>query len=49
MKRKDESEIRKHLEDLEDQIDLEAARTVLDEVRKNGTVCWEKIKAELAL
>ena len=45
MKRKDESETR----DLEDQIDLEAARAALDEVSKSGTVSWEEIKAELGL
>jgi hypothetical protein len=49
MKRKDESETLEGLEDLEDQIDLEEARAVLDDVRKSGSVSWEKIKAEQEL
>ena len=37
------------LEQLEDRIDLEDARAALTEVKKNGTIPWSKIKAELGL
>ncbi|MBI4480533.1 MAG: type II toxin-antitoxin system Phd/YefM family antitoxin [Acidobacteria bacterium] len=37
------------LEKLEDRIDLEDARAALAEVRKKGTIPWEKIKSELGL
>ena len=37
------------LEKLEDSIDLEDARAALAEVRKKGTIPWEKIKSELGL
>jgi prevent-host-death family protein len=37
----------KLLEALEDKIDLEAAREALAEVKKKGSVSWEKIKKEL--
>ena len=39
----------KLLEALEDRIDLEEARAALSEVKKKGTVSWEKIKKELGL
>ena len=37
------------LEKLEDRMDLEAARAALADVKKHGTVPWEKIKADLGL
>lgn len=37
------------LEQIEDRIDLEDARAALADVKKRGTVSWEKIKAELDL
>ena len=37
------------LEQIEDRIDLEDARAALIDVKKKGTVSWEKIKAELDL
>jgi prevent-host-death family protein len=37
------------LEELENRIDLEAARAALAEVKKKGTVSWERIKADLGL
>ncbi|MBI2988096.1 MAG: type II toxin-antitoxin system Phd/YefM family antitoxin [Deltaproteobacteria bacterium] len=39
----------KLLEALEDRIDLEEARAALSEVKKKGTVSWEKMKKELGL
>ena len=35
------------LEELEDRLDLEAARKGLADARKRGTVPWEKVKATL--
>jgi prevent-host-death family protein len=37
------------LEELEDRLDLEDARASLAEVRKKGTIPWEKIKSALRL
>ena len=37
------------LEQIEDRIDLEDARAALADVKKKGTVSWEKLKAELDL
>ncbi|MFQ5619192.1 MAG: type II toxin-antitoxin system Phd/YefM family antitoxin [Rhodospirillales bacterium] len=37
------------LERLEDRIDLDEARAALAEVRDDGTVSWEEIKAEIGL
>ncbi len=37
------------LEKLEDRMDLEVARAALADVKKHGTVPWEKIKADLGL
>ena len=37
------------LEDLEDRLDLEEARKALADVKKDGTVSWKQIKAELGL
>ncbi len=37
------------LERLEDRIDLDEARAALAEARDDGTVSWEKIKAEIGL
>jgi len=37
----------KLLEDLEDRLDLEEARKALADVKKHGTVPWEKVKAQL--
>lgn len=37
------------LEELEDRLDLEAARAVLAEVEREGTVPWEQVKARLGL
>lgn len=34
---------------MEDQADLEAAQTALDEAKREGTVPWEKVKEELGL
>ena len=34
---------------LEDRIDLEDARAAMAEVKKKGTIPWEKIKADLGL
>ena len=36
------------LEKIEDLLDLEEARAALEEARSEGTIPWEKIKAELA-
>jgi len=36
----------KLLEALEDKVDLEAAREALAEVKRKGTVRWEKLKKE---
>jgi len=37
------------LEKLEDEMDLRDARAALREVRKKGTIPWEKVKADLGL
>jgi prevent-host-death family protein len=37
------------LEELENRIDLDDARTALAEVKKKGTISWERIKADLGL
>ncbi|MBI2942027.1 MAG: type II toxin-antitoxin system Phd/YefM family antitoxin [Chloroflexi bacterium] len=37
------------LEELEDRIDLDDARAALEETRREGTVPWEQIKADLGL
>lgn len=37
------------LEELEDRIDLEAAREALKEAEKMGTVPWEEVKKKLGL
>ena len=37
------------LEQLEDRIDLDAARAALREVESDGTIAWEQIKANLSL
>jgi len=37
------------LEKIEDRMDLEAARAALASAEKDGTVPWEKIKADLGL
>ena len=37
------------LEKLEDRIDLEEARAALSDVKKKGSVSWEKIKSEWGL
>ncbi len=37
------------LERLEDRIDLEDARAALKDVKKKGTVPWDKLKEELGL
>jgi prevent-host-death family protein len=37
------------LEQLEDKIDLDAARAALAESKKKGTVYWDKIKKELGI
>jgi hypothetical protein len=37
------------LEDLEDRVDLEDARTALAESEKEGTIPWEKVKKDLGL
>ncbi len=37
------------LERLEDRLDLEDARAALKDVKKKGTVSWEKLKADLGL
>ena len=39
----------KRLQQLEDQEDIRDARAALKEVRKKGTIPWEKVKAELGL
>jgi len=39
----------KLLEELEDRIDLEEARSALAEVKTKGTISWEKIKTDLGL
>ena len=39
----------KWMEELEDQMDIEAARKSLAEAREKGTIPWEDIKAELGL
>lgn len=39
----------KLLEELEDQLDLEDARKSLVEAKKEGSVSWDKVKAELGL
>jgi len=40
---------RKAQEEAEDRIDVEEAREALADAKKNGTVSWEKIKAEFNL
>ena len=37
------------LEELENRIDLDDARTALAEAKKKGTISWERIKADLGL
>jgi prevent-host-death family protein len=37
------------LEELENRIDLDDARAALAEVKKKGTISWERIKADLDL
>ena len=37
------------LEKLEDQIDIEDAKAILEEVKEKGTIPWEQIKAEQGL
>lgn len=37
------------LEQLEDRMDLDAARAALADAKKHGTVSWDKIKADLGL
>jgi prevent-host-death family protein len=37
------------LEQLEERIDIEDARTALADVKKKGTVSWDKIKTEIGL
>ena len=37
------------LEELENRLDLDAARAALADVKKHGSVPWEKIKADLGL
>jgi prevent-host-death family protein len=37
------------LEELENRIDLDDARAALAEVKKKGTISWERIKADLGL
>ncbi len=37
------------LERLEDQLDLEDARAALKDVKKKGTISWDKLKADLGL
>ena len=37
------------LERLEDRLDLEDARAALKDVKKKGTVSWDKLKADLGL
>ena len=37
------------LERIEDEIDLQEARKALADVRKRGTIPWEKIKKDLGL
>ena len=37
------------LEDLEDRIDLEKTRAALEEAKAQGTIPWEKVKADLGL
>ena len=37
------------LEELEDKIDIEEARTSLAEAKKKGTLSWEKLKKDLRL
>jgi len=37
------------LEELEERIDIEDARAALADVKKQGTISWNKIKAELDL
>ena len=44
-----EAQRRLELQSHEDQIDLEDARAALADVETNGTIAWEKIKAELKL
>ena len=43
------AEGRKALEEAEDRIDIEEARAALKEAEEQGTVSWEKIKADLNL
>ena len=43
------TEDRKAQEEAEDRIDIEEARAALKEVEEQGTVSWEKIKADLNL
>jgi prevent-host-death family protein len=37
------------LEDLEDRLDVEAAKVALADAKINGTVSWEELKAQLGL
>jgi prevent-host-death family protein len=37
------------LEELENRIDLDDARSALTEAKKKGTISWERIKADLGL
>ncbi len=37
------------LEELEDRMDLEEARTALAEAEADGTITWEKVKKDLGL
>ncbi len=37
------------LEELETRVDLDEARKALKEIETEGTVSWEKVKAELAI
>jgi prevent-host-death family protein len=39
----------KLLEELEDRIDLDEARKALSKAKKEGTIAWKKIKADLGL
>lgn len=37
------------LEELEDKIDIEIAKKVDEDIKKHGTISWEKAKKELGL
>jgi prevent-host-death family protein len=39
----------KFLEELEDRLDLEEVRQARKEMKRKGTIPWEKIKSDLAL